>query len=65
MIENVMENPDRAFVKGLKKRIKANSGYCPNCPKTEDWRCPCKAFRELKEGWCEEALYYKQPEEEV
>lgn len=25
----VMVNPDEVFVKNLKKRIKANNGFCP------------------------------------
>ena len=53
-------NPDDEFVRNLKKRIKANSGYCP-CAivKNQDTKCPCKDFRE--EGECHCGLYIKNP----
>lgn len=53
-------NPDDVFVKGLKKRIKQNNGYCLNKrDKTPDNKCPCKAFRE--DGLCDCGLYIKDP----
>lgn len=53
-------NPDDAFVKGLKKRIKQNNGYCLNKQKgISDNKCPCKLFRE--DGSCECGLYIKDP----
>ena len=53
-------NPDDYFVKGLRKRIKQNNGYCLNKPKGEpDNKCPCKAFRAT--GECECGLYFKDP----
>lgn len=40
-------NPDGAFVRNLKKRIKRNNGYCPcKLLKTPDTKCPCMDFRE-------------------
>ncbi len=48
-----MLNPDAEFVKGLKQRIKKNSGFCPcRLEKNPDTKCPCKDFRELGECCC-------------
>ena len=53
-------NPDDTFVKGHKKRIKQNNGYClSKREKTPDTKCPCKAFRET--GECDCGLYIKDP----
>lgn len=39
-------NPDPLFIKTMKKKLKANSGYCPCCIiKTADQKCPCMDFR--------------------
>ena len=58
MKEGYIENPVNEFVKGLKKRIKANSGYCLNKPKgIKDNKCPCKEFRET--GNCDCGMYIK------
>ncbi len=65
MMANVIKNPDNRFVKNKLKRIKDNSGYCIDCPKVEEWRCPCKVFREMECGWCPEAVYYKKSKEEI
>lgn len=55
----ISTNPDTEFTKNKKKAIKRNNGYCLNCPKIEDWKCPCKEFRErTTSGWCGEGLYY-------
>lgn len=55
-----MINPDDIFVKGLKKRIKQNNGYCLNKKKGEpDNKCPCRDFRE--NGVCDCGLYFKDP----
>lgn len=64
MLANVMKNPDTRYFKNKEKRIKSNGGYCLDCPKTEDWKCPCKIFREMEEGWCPEVMYYKSREGE-
>lgn len=46
-------NPDDEFVKNLRKRIKANNGFCPcQIERTQDTKCPCKDFRETKECHC-------------
>ena len=58
MREGYIENPVTEFVKGLKKRIKANSGYCLNKPKgSKDNKCPCLDFKET--GNCECGLYIR------
>ena len=53
-------NPDDAFVKGLKKRIKGNNGYClSKQDRVPDNKCPCREFRENSECAC--GLYIKDP----
>ena len=55
-----IKNPDTDFVKNIKKRIKANNGFCPcQMEKTQDTKCPCKSFRETNECIC--GLYIKIP----
>ncbi len=49
----MIKNPDKDFVKELKKRIKANNGYCPNQPdKNPDTKCPCKYHEESGDCIC-------------
>ena len=56
MRDGYMINPVTEFVRGLKKRIKSNSGYCLNKPKgIKDNKCPCREFKES--GNCECGLY--------
>lgn len=58
MKEGYMINPVTEFAKGLKKKIKSNSGYCLNKPKGDkDNKCPCREFRET--GNCDCGLYIK------
>ena len=53
-------NPDDLFVKGHKKRIKQNNGYClSKKDRIPDNKCPCREFRE--NGECECGLYIKDP----
>ena len=41
----LIKNPDPATFKAIKKRIKANNGYCLNKPKGDRAnKCPCKDF---------------------
>lgn len=55
-----MLNPDETFVRGTKKCIKQNNGYCISKPeKTPDTKCPCKEFRET--GTCDCCLFIKDP----
>lgn len=55
-----MLNPDDVFVKGCKKRIKQNNGYClSKRDKVPDNKCPCSEFRE--NGECDCGLYIKDP----
>lgn len=57
----ILPHPDSDYFKKKKKMIKKNNGYCLGVPKTEDWKCPCKSFREKQEvGFCGEGLYYKE-----
>lgn len=54
----MMVNPDTEFVRGLRKRIKQNNGYCVcKVEKTPDNKCPCKDLRENGECCC--GLYVK------
>ena len=44
----------------IKKAVKDNNGFCPcRISKTEDTKCMCKEFREMKEGICHCGLYQK------
>ncbi len=53
-------NPDPEFVAEMKRKIKENGGYCPcSLVKSEDTKCPCKAFRDMEEGTCHCNLYTK------
>lgn len=55
-----IKNDDKQYVKDLKKRIKANNGYCPNqMEKSERTKCPCAAYRECGECYC--GMYIKVP----
>ena len=44
----------------VKEGLKARGGYCP-CRRemTEDTKCMCKEFREMKQGECHCGLYVK------
>lgn len=61
-------NPDTETVKRIKEGLKARGGYCPcRIPKTEEFKCICKEFREQIadpdfEGYCHCMLYYKSKE---
>ena len=49
----VIKNPDKDFVKELKRRIKANNGYCPNqLDRNPDTKCPCKYHEDTGECIC-------------
>lgn len=53
-------NPDEEYVKEIRKKLKANSGYCPcRIEKNEDTKCMCKEFREQETGMCHCGLYIK------
>lgn len=55
---DVIKNPDSDYVKTLKKRIKANNGFCLNQhERNEDTKCPCKMFRDTGECFC--GMYIK------
>ena len=58
---------DPEYCKIMKKKLKANGGYCPSeIKRTPDTKCPCKAFREQEgEGFCGCGYYYKHTEDEV
>lgn len=54
-------NKDKDLVKTIRKRLKANDGYCPcSLLKNEDTKCMCKEFREIKAGECHCGLYIKE-----
>ena len=58
-------NPDPEYVKIMKKKLKANNGYCPSdLIKNKDTKCMCKEFRDQDySGFCGCGLYYKDMEE--
>lgn len=54
-------NPDKILVREIRKQIQDNDGYCPCViEKSEDTKCPCKAFRTQEHGSCHCGLYYKE-----
>ena len=43
----VITNPDKDFVKEIRKKLKENNGHCPcSLIKNEDTKCVCKEFKE-------------------
>lgn len=43
----IIQNPDKEYVRDIKKQLKDNGGYCPcQLIKNEDTRCRCKLFRD-------------------
>lgn len=59
----VKQNPDKEYANEVKRKLKANSGYCPcSILKTEDTKCRCKEFRQQIErgeaGYCHCGLWY-------
>ena len=56
-------NPDKEFVREMKREIKENNGHCPcQLERTKDTLCMCKEFREMEEGTCCCGLYTKYKE---
>ena len=61
----IVTNPDKEFVRDIKKQLKANNGFCPCAlERNKDTKCMCKEFREQIadpnfEGFCHCMLYYK------
>ena len=57
----IKQNPDKEYTNEVRKKLKANSGYCPcRLEKTPDTKCMCKEFREQEEGMCHCGLYIKE-----
>ena len=41
-------------------KIKENNGYCPSAAiKDSDTKCPCKQFRDIKQGICQCGAFIK------
>lgn len=65
MKPKVTLNPDKEVVERIKEGLRMKDGYCPcRIPKTEEFKCICKEFREQIadpefEGFCHCMLYYK------
>ena len=54
-------NHDINLVIEIRKQLQQNGGYCLCAiEKSEDTKCPCKAFREQEYGSCHCGLYYKE-----
>lgn len=61
MEKKLIQNPNKDFVRDLKKRIKANNGFCPcQIERNKDTKCPCKLFKEEQNCIC--GLYIELPE---
>lgn len=62
---SVRLNEDKEVVERIKKGLEMKGGYCPcRIPKTDEFKCICKEFREQIadpdfEGYCHCMLYYK------
>lgn len=56
----IKQNPDKEYADKVKRKLKANGGYCPcSLIKSADTKCMCKDFRETEEGMCHCGLYIK------
>lgn len=56
----IKQNPDKEYANEVKRKLKANGGYCPcSLIKSADTKCMCKDFRETEEGMCHCGLYIK------
>ena len=56
-------NPDKEYVREMKKKLKDNGGYCPcSLVKNADTKCMCKDFKESESGMCHCGLYIKEGE---
>ena len=56
----IRQNPDKEYADEIKRKLKANGGYCPcSLNKSPDTKCMCKDFRETEEGMCHCGLYLK------
>lgn len=58
----IVTNPDKEFVRDIKKQLKANNGFCPCAlERNKDTKCMCKEFRDMvnngEEGYCHCGLY--------
>lgn len=57
----IQVNPDKEKANYIRQKVKENGGYCPcSLIKSEETKCPCKAFLEGSElGECHCGLYIK------
>lgn len=54
-------NPNDELVQAIKFRLGVTGGFCPCHPEeigNDDWKCPCKKFREDRVCCCE--LYIEE-----
>lgn len=60
----IKKNPDNNFFQMARERLLQNNGYCPCAiEKTEEFKCPCKEFKEQDyEGLCYCGLLLKEYE---
>lgn len=57
---DIVPNPDKDFVKNLKKKIKSNNGFCPSkIEHIAENKCPCKEYSCT--GNCLCGMYIKMP----
>lgn len=56
----IRQNPDKEYADEIKRKLKANGGYCPcSLIKSPDTKCMCRDFRETEQGMCHCGLYLK------
>ena len=54
-------NSDKELVKQIRQELAANDGYCPcRILHTENNKCMCKEFMDMKSGMCHCGLYIKE-----
>ena len=63
----IITNPDKEYVKEIRKKLKDNNGFCPcRLTKNDDTKCKCKEFREMIanniEGECHCGLFIAKKE---
>lgn len=59
---HIKTNPDREYVREIRKELKSNSGYCLSKPeRNPDTKCICREFNDMCErgeaGMCQCGLY--------
>ena len=57
----IRRSDDPDYNRMMRKKLKASNGFCPDAIEhTPDMRCPCKAFLEQEQGWCNMGYMIKE-----